>query len=146
MLHLKTNSIDVFFISCLASITINCGNTITEVVDETIISSPNYPSNYPNNRMCQTVVRFAQGKRVSLEFFAFNLQNHPSCSDDWLEIRDGSTSDADLIGSKLCGNQVPGTIVSSGNTLYIGFRSDGSVTSSGFQLEIKVGKGVHYIC
>ena len=106
---------------------------------ETIIQSPNYPSNYPNARDCTAVVQFAQGQRVSVEFLAFNLEPHNRCVYDWLEIRDGNNAGADLLSTRLCGEQLFAPITSTGNTLYIQFHTDGSVTKSGFQLKVKIG-------
>ena len=123
-----------------ATITIDCGGTTTQVTTpETTIQSPNYPSNYPHDLDCTAVVQFAQGQRVSVEFLAFNLESDSTCRFDWLEIRDGSDSTADLLSTRLCGEQLFAPITSTGNTLYIQFHTDGSVTKSGFQLKVKIG-------
>ena len=117
-----------------ATITINCGSTTTQITTpETTITSPNYPNSYPNRQDCKTVIQFAQGQRVSVEFLNFDIESHNRCTWDWLEIRDGSTSSANPLGSKMCGNQLPGPITSTGNSLHIHFHTDGSVVKSGFQ-------------
>ena len=107
---------------------------------ETIIQSPNYPNNYPNARDCTAVVQFAQGQRVFVEFLAFNLEPHNRCVYDWLEIRDGNNAGADLLSTRLCGEQLFAPITSTGNTLHIQFHTDHSRTKSGFQLKVKNGR------
>ncbi len=62
----------------------------------------------------------------------------PRCMYDYIEIRDGSTSDAALMG-RLCGNTRPSTQHSSGTTMYIRFRTDGSITHIGFKAKYTIG-------
>ena len=127
--------------SIRASVTINCGDTPNEVtVPGTLIISPNHPSDYDNSQNCRTVIRFTQGQRVLLQFLSFNLESSSTCSYDYLQIRDGDTESANLIGSNLCGDQIPNQIVSSGNTMYMYFHTDGSTVRSGFKLRVDVGK------
>ena len=109
-------------------------------VPGTIITSPNYPNNYDNNDRCSTVIRFAQGQRVSMEFLDFNLEPHSSCAYDWLEVRDGDTDSANVIGSKLCGEDNPEPITSSGNSLHVYFHTDSSVLHTGFKIRVDAGK------
>ena len=127
-----------------ATITIDCnliGGPATQITTpETTIQSPNYPNDYPNGRDCSAVVQFALGQRVSVEFLAFNLESDSTCRFDWLEIRDGSDSSADLLSTRLCGEQLVAPITSTGNTLHIQFHTDHSRTKSGFQLKVKIGR------
>ena len=55
------------------------------------------------------------------------------CSCDYLEIRDGSSS-SDRLLATLCGTkpQLPEAIYSSGRHLWVRFKSDEEVVSSGF--------------
>lgn len=129
------------------NVTINCGDIITDVTAPgTSLSSPNYPKRYPDNRECLTVIRFPQEQRISLEFLAFNVKkNSQGCNEDWVEIRDGNDANATLIGQKFCGEKIPVPIVSSGNTLSVYFRTDGSTSflrgnPSGFKLKVDFGK------
>ena len=68
----------------------------------------------------------------------------PSClslfSYDSLEVRDGDNASANLIGSKLCGSTVPATIVSTGNALFVRFKSDHSVVGKGYKIKVTAGK------
>ena len=99
-----------------------------------------------NNQDCKAVVKFAKGQRVSVEFQAFSVEDRWtrwSCRYDWLEIRDGSDSSANLLAKK-CGNQPPPPIYSTGNTLYLHFHTDHSKTRSGFQLRVQHAPGIHH--
>lgn len=63
---------------------------------------------------------------------SFNME--PSY--DFLHIYEGEDSNGPLIIS-LQGNQVPERIESSGNSLFLAFRSDASLGMSGFAIEYK---------
>ncbi|KAB1251116.1 CUB and sushi domain-containing protein 1 [Camelus dromedarius] len=56
---------------------------------------------------------------------------------DFLHIYEGEDSNSPLIGS-FQGSQAPERIESSGNSLFLAFRSDASVGLSGFAIEFKV--------
>ncbi|KAH0621670.1 hypothetical protein JD844_023227 [Phrynosoma platyrhinos] len=58
---------------------------------------------------------------------------------DFIEIRDGDSETADLLG-KHCGNIAPPTITSSGPSLYIKFTSDYARQGAGFSLRYEIYK------
>lgn len=58
---------------------------------------------------------------------------------DYIEIRDGDSEAADLLG-KHCGNIAPPTIISSGPSLYIKFTSDYARQGAGFSLRYEIYK------
>lgn len=60
------------------------------------------------------------------------------CFYDYLEVRDGVTSNADLI-DKLCGNTKPSTQHSTASAMYLRFRTDHSVTHKGFKAKYTIG-------
>ncbi|KAF4095682.1 cubilin isoform X1 [Onychostoma macrolepis] len=102
------------------------------------ITSPNYPSNYPPNIDCVWIITVPNGEAVQLDFENdFYIEAHTGCMYDYIEIRDGPTSDAALMG-RLCGNTRPSTQHSSGTTMYIRFRTDGSVTHIGFKAKYSI--------
>uniref|UniRef100_A0A672RJ07 CUB domain-containing protein n=1 Tax=Sinocyclocheilus grahami TaxID=75366 RepID=A0A672RJ07_SINGR len=89
------------------------------------ITSPNYPSNYPQNINCVWIITVPNGEAVQLDFEGnFYIEAHTGCMYDYIKVRDGPTSDAALMG-RLCGNTHPSTQHSSGTTMYIRFRTDG---------------------
>ena len=69
-------------------------------------------------------------------FPSFNLE--PGY--DFLNIYDGRDSLSPLIGS-FYGSQLPGRIESSSNSLFLAFRSDASVSNTGFVIDY-TGKGL----
>lgn len=63
---------------------------------------------------------------------SFNME--PSY--DFLHVYEGDSSNSPLVGS-FQGAQAPDRIESSGNSLFLAFRSDASVGLSGFAIEFK---------
>lgn len=96
------------------------------------IQTPNYPLHYPVDKVCAWVVKTQPGDKVMLTFETFALEDNSICQYDYVIIRDGSTSKSPMIG-KFCGTSRPATITSTGNFLWIGFRSDSSTTKKGFK-------------
>ncbi|KAG7527098.1 cubilin [Solea senegalensis] len=108
----------------------DCGETFTSPTGS--LSSPNYPSNYPNNRDCVFKIILQVNVQIMLNFTNFELEGSPpSCGLDFVEIRDGGYETSPLIG-KFCGTQRPPVLVSHSNRLWVRFRSDSTVTRSGF--------------
>ena len=94
-------------------------------------NSPNYPYNYPDNKNCVWTISVPYGRYVSLEFRSFSLESGSGCRYDFVEIRDGSSAYGRVLG-KFCGSARPPRIVSSGNSMRVHFRSDGSKSYQGF--------------
>ena len=90
------------------------------------------------------VVRFPEGKSVVLEFVGeFEIESHSSCSYDFIEIRNGTTSDSPIL-MKICGNTNPKIRATNGNSIWIKFRSDSGGNKNGFGLkvtQINIGEG-----
>ena len=61
----------------------------------------------------------------------FDLEDSSSCSNNSVKVYDGSSASAPLKGT-YCGTSIPAEIMSSGNTMFVTFTSDGSVTKYGF--------------
>ena len=69
---------------------------------------------------------------VKLRIDSINLESHSTCDYDELAIYDGSSTSSSKIAS-LCGSSGNGReFTSSGSNLYVVFKSDGSVSYSGF--------------
>ena len=61
---------------------------------------------------------------------------------DWLEIHDGDSMDAPLInGTQFCGTDIPSntTIDSTGNSLFVRFKTDAAIQRSGFEINVECG-------
>ncbi|KAL9987888.1 hypothetical protein ACROYT_G002266 [Oculina patagonica] len=95
-------------------------------------TSPNYPSNYPNNLHCTWLIEAPAGYgRLYLRFTSFALESCRNCACDVLEIFDGNSTASPLI-KRACGRQSPPRMFSSGRFLFVKFSTDSSVTLRGF--------------
>ncbi|XP_032960426.1 CUB and sushi domain-containing protein 1 [Rhinolophus ferrumequinum] len=112
--------------TCIAA----CGGNLTGPAG--VILSPNYPQPYPPGKECDWRIKVNPDFVISLMFKSFHME--PSY--DFLHIYEGDGSNSPLIGS-FQGSQAPERIESSGNSLFLAFRSDASVGLSGFAIEFK---------
>ncbi|CAG5136894.1 unnamed protein product, partial [Candidula unifasciata] len=101
--------------------------------DHGAINSPGYPGNYPHNRDCGWTVAVSPGKNILFSFAALGLEQHPNCSFDYLEIRDGESSDAQLI-QRFCSSERPAPVQTTGPYAYVQFHSDHSMSDRGFHI------------
>ena len=67
------------------------------------------------------------GEPFQLRFTSFDLENHPTCSFDYVQINDNV---------KYCGNNVPANVLSSNGSMKVHFHSEYNVQKTGFQAEI----------
>ncbi|KAM8884121.1 CUB and sushi domain-containing protein 3-like isoform 1-T1 [Synchiropus picturatus] len=107
-----------------------CGGNLTE--SSGFILSPNYPHPYPHSKDCDWLIAVNSDYVLSLAFISFNIEPNY----DFLYIYDGPDSNSPLIGS-FQDSKLPERIESSSNTMHLAFRSDGSVSYTGFHLEYK---------
>jgi hypothetical protein len=99
---------------------------------EAVVTSPNFPNNYPNNlRKTETIIA-PEGLVLRLEFTAFNVENHGRCAYDHLKIVDG---DGTILMDKTCGNALPPVFMSNTNHVDLVFETDRSVTKSGWSVK-----------
>ncbi|XP_072107222.1 CUB and sushi domain-containing protein 1a [Mobula birostris] len=112
--------------SCTAA----CGGNMTGPMG--VILSPNYPQPYPHGKECDWTIKVSPDYVIALIFKSFHME--PSY--DFLHIYEGEDSNSPLIGS-FQGSQSPERIESSGNSLFLAFRSDASVSMTGFAIEYK---------
>jgi len=111
-------------------LTAECGGEYDEATG--VLQSPSYPKTYPPNAKCFFILETQPTKNIRLDFKAFELEKSFQCRYDYLEIRDGRTSDSRVL-AKLCGNKLPNPIISTDNALYIKFVSDRTTSRSGFK-------------
>ena len=106
--------------------------------DQNEITTPNYPSVYPGSKRCNWNIEVTQGKTIELEFEAFRLEAHANCAYDWIQIFDGGSSSSSDLTGKLCGTRKPSNTRSTGNRLFLTWRSDSSGAYSGFKISAKL--------
>ncbi|KAK0053231.1 tolloid-like protein 2 [Biomphalaria pfeifferi] len=63
-----------------------------------------------------------------------NVETTSGCTYDYVKVFDGNTSVSGSIG-QYCGNNPPLPLRSSGQSLYVHFRSDYSVSGRGFKAQ-----------
>ncbi|XP_064556077.1 cubilin homolog [Drosophila montana] len=92
-------------------------------------------NSYEHNAQCAWVIRTNESLVLNVTFHSFHVEDSTDCRFDWLQINDGRSAAAQIIG-RYCGNHMPhgGNIISSSNQLYLWFRSDASTAHAGFDL------------
>ena len=75
---------------------------------------------------------------VELEFYDFDIEYEDLCILDYVSIFNGAspTNEENLI-DKMCGNSLPSTKKSDGNSMTVVFRSDYQVSRLGFDAEFR---------
>uniref|UniRef100_A0A8B9TLF7 Cubilin n=1 Tax=Anas platyrhynchos TaxID=8839 RepID=A0A8B9TLF7_ANAPL len=107
-----------------------CGGVVTTEETPSFLFSPGWPMNYRNFADCVWLIR-APGSTVEFNVLSLDIESHSSCDYDKLIIRDGDTSLSPVLAT-LCGQEPPGPVRSTGETMFIHFVSDGSITGAGF--------------
>lgn len=95
------------------------------------LESPNYPEDYTLSKECIWKLTVPNNFQIAVKFQSFEIENHDNCIYDYVEVRDGITLDAPLMGV-FCGYKLPPDIRSTGNHLLVKFVSDTSVQKAGF--------------
>ncbi|XP_053618177.1 uncharacterized protein LOC128679766 [Plodia interpunctella] len=95
-------------------------------------------NNYYRKIDCVTVINGTEGTILELTFVdIFRIEGHPNCDYDYLEIRDGLRGYAPLLGGKkLCGQQFPRPILTTGPYAWLKFHSDDTIEYEGFHIKI----------
>ncbi|XP_070564554.1 cubilin-like [Ptychodera flava] len=94
-----------------------------------VIKSPNHPSDYPNHADCVWTISLGENQRIKITFNDFNLETDY----DKLLIGEGTDPTSDQY-VELTGPDLPDPIVSSGNEMWLRFKTDWSIVKSGFNL------------
>ena len=85
--HLIYLCVFIFFPHHLLIPALDCGETFTSPTGT--LSSPNYPSNYPNKRECVYKIVVGVNMQIKLNFTDFQLEYSATCNYDYVEIRSG---------------------------------------------------------
>ena len=112
-----------------------------------MVTSPNYPGNYPNNLEKTETIQVEQGLIISIQFTSFSVQyGGSSCAYDHLTITDGdgttlmekscghSYSNVVIGGQSQYGSSSPPAITSKTNLVNLVFSTDYSVTYPGWSV------------
>ena len=111
-----------------------------------IVTSPNYPGNYPNNINKTDTIQVEEGLILSLQFVAFNIEaeydydyytyeyDYDTIIKCWdhLTIMDGNGR---ILFEKSCGSSLPAeNITSTSNVVKLVFFTGAAITSSGWSV------------
>ena len=92
-----------------------------------------------------------EGRQVELTFEIFELEQSTDCENDYLEVREAISRYPDyirlagrygsILSKPVCGTNKPSTIKSSGNMVWVHFKSDSNTTTTyrGFKASFKAG-------
>ena len=86
-----------------------------------MVTSPNYPGNYPSSLEKTKTIKVEEGLVISLQFTAFDIEAESTCAYDHLTITDG---DGTTLMEKSCGNSLPAAIRSTSNVVNLVFTTD----------------------
>lgn len=119
-----------------------CGGTFTITSDknETIITTPNYP-NIPHAYIeCVWRILAPNGELLKVSFIErFDLTSSKNCTSEYLEIRDGSTSGAEVLG-KFCSDILPGDVYTTSNIVRLKYFTDVPIPRNGFKIKITIAR------
>nr|XP_006823538.1 PREDICTED: A disintegrin and metalloproteinase with thrombospondin motifs 20-like [Saccoglossus kowalevskii] len=115
-------------------LTFDCGDTYT--TETGVLSSPNYPANYPRDIECDKTVDYTlktDGFHIEIDFLDFQLEGNTTdgdCLYDYVEVYDIEYN----VSERYCGEfeELPMKKVYQGNSVRVRFVSDVSVENKGF--------------
>lgn len=127
----------------------DCGGAIIldDNSNERIITTPNYP-NIPSPHIeCIWSVIASNYDLLKIEFIErFDLTTTPNCVSEYIEVREGGTSNAPLIGT-FC-DKLPVPIFTKTNMARLHYFTDVAVPKNGFKIKLslrKCGKSIDAI-
>lgn len=116
---------------CGGEIRLTAGNS------STVITTPNYP-NIPHSHIdCLWTILAPIGESIRVDFVdRFDLTYAPDCDKEYVELRDGSTLSARVIGT-FC-KEKPTTKKSRSNVLMVKFFTDVAEPKNGFKANVSI--------
>ncbi|XP_056286984.1 neuropilin-2a isoform X3 [Pseudoliparis swirei] len=122
-----------------------CGG-VFDASEAGYITSPGYPLEYPPHQICHWIITAPEpSQRIVLNFNPHFEIERLDCKYDFIEIRDGTSENADVLG-RHCSNIAPAPIISSGSSLQIRFVSDYAHQGAGFSLRYEIFKTGSEFC
>ncbi|XP_062946970.1 procollagen C-endopeptidase enhancer 1 isoform X1 [Cynocephalus volans] len=108
-----------------------CGGVVTG--ESGYVASEGFPNLYPPNKECIWTITVPEGQTVSLSFRVFDLELHPACRYDALEVFAGSGTSGQRLG-RFCGTFRPAPLVAPGNQVTLRMTADEGTGGRGFLL------------
>ena len=108
---------------------LGCNETI--YAQRGIITSENYPDNYPPSTICTYHIQAPPGIKLKLTVDMMDIENDKKCSYDFVRVKNSQT----WLTDRICGNRPMSPMVIPDNDLYIYFESDDENQYKGFKVE-----------
>ncbi|CAH2307439.1 astacin-like metalloendopeptidase [Pelobates cultripes] len=108
----------------------SCGGNFTAA--SAIITSPNYPKNYPSSAYC--VWNITTTAPFSVTFTYFDIENAINCEFDSVKIYRGPSPSKMYLMDSHCGQTLPRQLLFYTNSVQIVLTTDDSVQNRGFRL------------
>ncbi|XP_053948471.1 cubilin homolog [Anastrepha ludens] len=114
-----------------------------------VITSPNYPLNYPPESRCEWTIEVTPHHSITLTLEEIEMESYFSCEMDFVEAYEGANSDDETPAEegkllfKECdlSETAQNEWVTTTNTAIVRFESDDSIESKGFKLSFKENCG-----
>ncbi|CAH3028314.1 unnamed protein product [Porites evermanni] len=101
-----------------------------------IVSSKNWPQNYPSYQDCYWKIDVGDDKKIKIAFMDFDLEDDSGCGDDKLKVKGGGSYDSydssNTVKNSMCGSKGPFYFTSSYDQIWIRFKSDSRTQDRGF--------------
>ena len=99
-----------------------------------VLTSPNYPSYYPNSHDSTQTIQVAEGKIIRFEWTSFHTDavSFLDSDYDYVQIVDGDGTD---LTPKLAGTRLPPPGTSNTNFMFVNFHTDRDTRRTGWRLE-----------
>ena len=113
-------------------VSIDCDVTFTDT--NGLVTSPNYPSSYPDHLNCRLSIQAPDDKIISLFPVTMDTERFRGRCVDKVDIYNGDTSDSQnrFSNDTFCGDVLSPSYTSSGTRMLITFTSDYGTSHSGF--------------
>lgn len=105
-----------------------------------VITSPNYPDNYPNYMDCLWTIELHPAMLIPLECDGIAIEKEDGCPFDFMEILAGVSLDSSALG-RYCGNLNHSLTFERDGNISIRFVSDSDKENKGFRCSFNVFKG-----
>ncbi|XP_067039576.1 CUB and peptidase domain-containing protein 2-like isoform X2 [Acropora muricata] len=117
-----------FLVNLANSQSIGCGQVVGNNFKN--LKSPGWPNTHPNSiQNCHYSVTIPSGKDMAVYFHFFDLESHPSCRYDKLDISD---SQGNI--QTFCGNRTGAIYLGKGQYVNLNLKTDRVVSKQGYDL------------
>ena len=114
---------------------LGCGGRLTGPSGS--FTSPSYPSPYHHMAECTWEIHVNRGSRIRLTFLDLDLESSNNCQYDYVRVYDGGDRQRSKVLGQYCA-QMQDSVVSTGNSMVIVFRTDQSQGGRGFNARYAV--------